>query len=261
MKRIMLMTAAWLLLMIVLLLTGCASGPDLRVGISPNYPPVVFMKDGELAGIEPELARQLGKQTGRRISYEIIPFDRLISALQEGRIDLVMAGMSVTPDRQKLVSFTDSYMKIGQMLLIREKDVRRFPHALFDQAAGVRVGVERGTTGEQFAIKTFTWGGLTHFDTTDAAVRALEQGGIDCFVHDAPTVWRFSADLATQRPGLIGLFEPLTDEPLAWAVRTNDRALLEQLNRELAIMKQNGTLQEILNRWVRTRIVTTGPSL
>lgn len=258
MKRITLMSAAWLLLMSGLLLPGCVTAPDLRIGISPDYPPVVFLKDGQPAGIEPELAVQLGKQINRRISYEIIPFDRLIPALQEGSIDLIMSGMSVTPERQKLVSFTDSYMKIGQMLLIREKDVRRFPHALFDQAAGVRVGVVKGTTGEQFATTTFTWGGLTHFDTTDAAVRALEQGGIDCFVHDAPTIWRFSADLATQRPGLIGLFEPLTDEPLAWAVRTSDRALLEQLNRELARMKQEGMLQQALNRWIRTRIVTKG---
>ncbi|MBV5350228.1 transporter substrate-binding domain-containing protein, partial [bacterium] len=149
----------------------------------------------------------------------------------------------------------DSYLKIGQMLLIREKDVKRFPKALFDQAAGVRVGVERGSTGEQYALKTFAWGGVTHFDTTEAGIRALEQGGIDCFVHDAPTVWRFSADFATQRPGLIGLFEPLTDEPLAWAVRKDDAALLQQLNKELGRMRSDGALQKILNKWIRARIM------
>jgi ABC-type amino acid transport substrate-binding protein len=213
------------------------------------------MKDGVLAGIEPDLAHQLGKQTGRAIRFEIIPFDRLFSSLQDGQIDLIMAGMSITPERQKRVSFTDSYLKIGQMLLIREKDVKRFPKALFDQSAGVRVGVERGSTGEQYALKSFAWSGLTHFDTTEAGVRALEQGGIDCFIHDAPTVWRFSADFATQRPGLIGLFEPMTDEPLAWAVRKNDQALLEQLNKELDRMKSERTLQRILDKWLRTRIV------
>jgi len=247
-------TTGSIVLLLLLLLAGCASGPDLRVGLSPSYPPLVFMKDGVLAGIEPDLARQLGKQTDRRIVYEIVPFDQLIPALQDGKIDLIMAGMSVTPERQQLISFADSYMKIGQMLLIREKDVKRFPNALFEQAVSVKVGVVKGTTGEQFALKTFAWGGLTHFDTTEAAVRALEEGGIDCFVHDAPTIWRFSADLATQRPGLIGLFEPLTDEPLAWAVRKTNQALLGQLNAELEKMRSNGTLQVILNKWIRTRV-------
>lgn len=254
MNRLKQITGLIVLLSLLLLLAGCASGPDLRVGIATNYPPLVFMDNGVPSGIEPDLARQLGKQTGRKIVYEIVPFDRLIQTLQDGKIDMIMAGMSVTPERQEKISFADSYMKIGQMLLIREKDVKRFPHALFEQSAGVRVGVVKGTTGEQFALKTLTWGGLTHFDSTEAAVRALEQGGIDCFVHDAPTIWRFSADLATQRPGLIGLFEPLTDEPLAWAVRKSDQALLGQLNAELQKMRNSGRLQDILNKWLRVKV-------
>lgn len=63
------------------LVGGCATAPDLRVGIAPSYPPLAFMQDGVLAGIEPDLAQQLAKQTGRRIKYEIIPFDRLIPSL------------------------------------------------------------------------------------------------------------------------------------------------------------------------------------
>lgn len=238
----------------VVLLGGCASGPDLRVGIAPSYPPLAFMQNGKLAGVEPELAARLGKQLNRGIRFEIMPFDRLIPGLQADRIDLIMAGMSVTPERQALVSFTEPYMKIGQMLLIREKDVTRFPRELHEKQSGVRIGVERGTTGEQYALNSFTWSSLTHFDTTEAGVRALEQGSIDCFVHDAPTVWRFSADPATLRPGLLGLFEPLTDEPLAWAVRKNDTALLAQLNTELAQMRQSGYLQDLLAKWMRTRV-------
>lgn len=243
-----------LVILAMMLLGGCASGPDLRVGISPNYPPLAFMQHGKLAGVEPELAAQLGKQLDRGIRFEILPFERLIPGLQAGQIDLIMAGMSITPERQALVNFTDSYLKIGQMLLIREKDITRFPKALHEKQSGVRIGVERGTTGEQYALNSFTWSSLTHFDTTEAGVRALEQGSIDCFVHDAPTVWRFSADPATLRPGLLGLFEPLTDEPLAWAVRKSDTALLARLNAELAQMKQSGYLQDLLAKWMRTRV-------
>ncbi len=239
----------------LMLIAGCASSPDLKIGIAPSYPPLAFMKDGSLAGIEPDLAEELFRQTGRGIKFEIMAFDHLIPSLKSGQIDMIMAGMSITPERQGLVSFTNSYMKTGQMLLIREKDLKRFPKILFNQAEATRIGVERGSTGEQYVLKSFVWGTVTHFDTTEAGVRALEQGSIDCFVHDAPTIWRFSADLANQRPGLVGLFEPLTDEPLAWAVRKNDQPLLIQMNREIERMRKEGTLQKILNKWLGTRIV------
>ncbi len=243
-----------LLLPCLLLLTGCASGPDLHVGIAPNYPPLAFLQNGVLAGVEPDLAQQIGKQTGRRIVYEILPFEQLLNSLQAGTVDVVMAGMSRTPERQAVVSFCDPYLQVGQMLLIREKDLSRFPKALFDQQAAVRIGVERGSTGEAYALKTFAWGAVVHFDSTEAGVRALEQGGIDCLIHDAPTIWRFSANLSTQHPGLVGLYEPLTDEPLAWAVRKQDTALLNLLNTELARMRQAGTLQAILHKWIPTRV-------
>lgn len=253
-KRFFNMKVVVLGMVAAFLLGGCASGPDLRVGIAANYPPLAFMQNGKLAGVEPELATQLGKQLNRGIRFEIMPFDRLIPGLQAGQIDVIMAGMSVTLERQALVSFSSPYMKIGQMLLIREKDVTRFPAELHNKQSGVRIGVERGTTGEQFALSSFTWSSLTHFDTTEAAVRALEQGSIDCFVHDAPTVWRFSADPTTLRPGLLGLFEPLTDEPLAWAVRKQDTALLALLNAELEQMRLSGYLQDLLGKWMRTRV-------
>lgn len=238
-----------------LLLSGCASAPALRVGIATHYPPITFMNNGVLEGVEHDLARELAKRTGRSIDFEILSFDHLIPALLEGKIDLIMSGMSDTEERRKLVSFADSYLQIGQMLLVREQDVRRFPEALHDKSANVRIGVKRGTTGEAFVLKTFAWGSITHFASTEEGVTALEQRSIDCFVHDAPTIWRFSANAATRRPGLLGLYEPLTDEPLAWAVRKTDTDLLVRLNAALAEMRKDGTLHKILVKWVPTQIL------
>src|SRR5215467_12367437 len=81
---------------------------QLRVGISPDYPPLAF-KDVRfgLVGIEVELANQLGKQMGKQIQFVEMPFPDLINALLEQKIDIIMSGMSVTTDRVKLVNFTD----------------------------------------------------------------------------------------------------------------------------------------------------------
>lgn len=243
-----------IIVLLIFMLSGCASVPPLRVGTSPNYPPIVFMQDGSLQGVDPDLAKLIEKQTGRSVTFDIIPFNRLIPSLQAGQIDLIMAGMSITPVRQSLISFSDSYVNVGQMLLVRDRDISRFPKALFDRTGNIRVGVERGTTGEQYALKTFNWGTTTHYNSINEAVSALEQGTIDCFIHDAPTIWRLSADLATKRPNLSGIFTPLTDEQLAWGVRKGDQALLELLNTQLARMKREGTLQDVLSHWIRTSI-------
>lgn len=238
-----------------LLISGCTSAPALRVGIATHYPPITFMNNGVLEGVEPALAKEVSVRTGRPVSFEIMAFEQLITALQENKIDLIMSGMSDTPERRKLVSFADSYLHIGQMLLVRDQDIRRFPTALHDKNSGVRIGVKQGTTGEAFVLKTFTWGSITHFASTEEGVAALEQRTIDCFVHDAPTIWRFSANAATRRQGLSGLYEPLTDEPLAWAVRKTDTDLLVRLNAVLAEMRKDGTLHKILVKWVPTQIL------
>lgn len=240
--------------LLVSVLASCTSVPTLRVGTAPNYPPIVFMQNGRLQGIEPDLAKHLQKRTGHIITYDLMPFNRLIPALQAGQIDLIMAGMSITPPRQSLISFTDSYVNVGQMLLVRTHDIRQFPKALLDQTANIRIGVERGTTGEQYALKTFGSGTINHYNSIDDAVRALEQGSIDCFIHDAPTIWRLSTDRVTRHQNLSGIFTPLTDEQIAWGVRKGDQALLNQLNSCLAELKQDGTLQDILSHWIRSSI-------
>lgn len=240
--------------LLIMGITACSSTPPLRVGITISYPPLCFMQNGNLQGVEYDLATELGKITGRKIKFEILQFDRLFPSLETGQIDIAMAGISDTAERRQLVDFSESYLTIGQMLLIREKDVARFPRMLTDKGSDVRIGVKRGTTGEKLVLERFSWGTVVHFDTTESAVNALESGGIDCFVHDAPTVWRFSADPAYQRPGVTGLFEPLSREPLAWGVRKGNRSLLTEVNGALQRMRGDGRLQEIISRWLKVRI-------
>ena len=104
---------------------GTAAQDELRVGIAGNYPPLAFKQDGELAGIEVEFARQLGTELGLTIRLVELPFPDLIPALLANRIDVIMSGMSITPEREKLVSFTDSYLRVGQMRLMRRADADR----------------------------------------------------------------------------------------------------------------------------------------
>jgi ABC-type amino acid transport substrate-binding protein len=256
-RRIVLPLLAAILLGLCLGLAGCAglgpgAGGVLRVGTAANYPPVVFEHEGEIVGIEAELAHRLGEAIGRRIEFVRIPFVDLIDALEAGEVDVVMSGLSVTPERAERVRFTMPYMQIGQLALIRSADLARFGRIQRIRRSGTRVGFERGTTGERFVANELPSALSFAFDSVEDGLRSLRAGRIDYFVHDAPTVWRIAADL--NYADLHGLFRPLTEESVAWAVRRDDVALANTLDATLARWKQEGLIEPIVQHWIPVRI-------
>src|SRR5690606_24540440 len=99
------------------------NGPKpLRVGSSGTYPPFTFAEAGILKGIEIDFARALANEIGRPVAIVQVPFPDLIGELNAGRIDVAMPGMSITPRREALVSFTTPYLEVGQMALVRTED-------------------------------------------------------------------------------------------------------------------------------------------
>src|SRR5262245_11470139 len=104
-----------LLLLGLIFLTACGSGSStptsLRVGTSGDYAPLTFVEGGQLKGVEIDFANELAKETGRKLELVQMPFVELIPALEGGKIDVIMSGMSVTSERKEKVEFTDPYLQ------------------------------------------------------------------------------------------------------------------------------------------------------
>lgn len=235
---------------------GCAglgdNRPVLRVGVAPDYPPVVYEQDGEIVGIEADLARLIGTSLGRRIEFARLPFTELIPALERGEVDVLMSGLSITPERAERVAFTDPYMEVGQLTLIRSRDLARFSRIQSLQRTGARVGYERGTTGERYVATRLTRSESFGFDSVEEGIRSLRSDRIDYFIHDAPTVWRIAGD--PRQRDLHGLYRPLTEEQLAWAVRKDDHGLRSLLNATLSHHQREGLIDPIVQRWIPVRV-------
>jgi len=226
---------------------------ELRVGITPNYPPLIFKQGQEIKGVEADMAAAVSQHFDLPLVYVEKPFDKLIRALNEGEIDIIMSGMSITKKRGLVVQFVEPYMNVGQMVIIRKADKNRFnspKEAIY--VNGLRVGYEHGTTGMTFAVNTLLLAELVKFNSADDGLAALRKGKIAAFIHDSPTAWRIAEN--TSDSDLMALTEPLTKEPLAWAVRKDDHALLDALNTLVADWKKSGTMQKILGRWVSVSI-------
>jgi polar amino acid transport system substrate-binding protein len=240
-------------------LTACSGGgfltrarPPLRVGVSPDYPPVVFEQQGEIVGIEADLARSVGTSLGRRIEFARYPFPELLGALERGEIDVIMSGLSITPERAARVRFTEPYMELGQLALIRSRDLARFGRVNTIRRAGARVGYQRGTTGERFVAEGLPRSTSFAFESVEEGLRNLRAGRIDFFVHDAPTIWRIAGDVSQR--DLHGLYKPLTQEQIAWAVRAGNDALREQLDEAITQWKKEGLIEPVVQRWIPVRV-------
>jgi ABC-type amino acid transport substrate-binding protein len=240
-----------------LVATACAGGKlglhgELRVGIQVDYPPLAFRSEGEIAGVEAEFAEKIGIALNRRVRFVILDRRELIRALEQDQVDVVMAGLSMTTERQQRVRFIEPYLEVGQMAILRRDQVAKLGRVSELERAGRRVGFVGGTTGELYVRRALTSSVPISFSSVEEGKQAVRNGSIGYFVHDAPTAWRLGMD--SDERDLLGLFRPLTREYLAWAVQKDDAGLANQLDALVRSWKTQGEIHPIVTKWVPVRV-------
>ncbi len=249
------------LALLVFFLGGCSSLgieskpkpllASLRVGIYPAYPPMIFKQGDEIKGAEADFARRLAKTLGREAEFVELRWDELIPALTEKKIHIIMSGMTITEARKVRVNFTAPYLKIGQVALMRAEDSAQFNSLASIQESFATIGVVQGTTGETYVRAHFLKAAqIISFPAASDARYLLVNRKIDLFVHDGPSVaWLVSANEGV----LKGFWEPFDEEYLGWAVNREDQDLLRKANSVLSNWQKDGTLKEVLGRWLPYR--------
>jgi polar amino acid transport system substrate-binding protein len=251
-----------MILMISGLVAGCAGSSEkaavpadesiLRIGVSTNYPPLIFKQGEEVKGAEADLARELAAYLGKKPVFVEVEWADQIDQLVAGNTDIIMAGMSVTQERMYRINFSKAYFKTGQMALVDNKPV--FQHldnfaALRAQVVSMRVGVVENTTGEIYVVENLNMARkIVRYKSSAAALDALKGDKIHMLVHDGVRILMLEAANKSYGFKKIPLF--LTDEYIAWGVRKNDDALLKSANTFLDEIKRNGKLKDILSRWI-----------
>lgn len=251
-----------LVLFISGIMAGCVGSsekagvpPDeniLRIGVSTNFPPLIFEQDGAIKGAEADLARELASYLGKEPVFVAVGWENQLDWLVDGETDIIMSGMSVTEERMYSINFTKAYFKTGQMVLLGNNPqfqyLDNYP-ALRAQVVSMHVGVVQNTTGEIYTMEKLNMARkVVRYQTSEAAVKALIENKIDCLVYDGVGVLMLEA--ANKHHGFRKVPIFLTDEYIAWGVRKNDRALLESANTFLDEIKRNGKMKEILARWI-----------
>ena len=226
----------------------------LRVGMTPGVPPLHYYSEGRLVGVDPDSARTVAEILSRRLEIVPLPANQLRPALLDGDIDVIMSGLVMENAVNSNLIFAEPYLRAGQMAILHETAVTGFgqPWAIYRE--GVRIGVEPDSTGETFAERELRDARISGFASKEAAFTALRERDIDLYIHDAATSWSLaSSDMQTD---LISLYRPLTDEHLAWAVAPDNPGLLRDLNQALNLMRANGALNYIVDRWIPVEVTS-----
>ncbi len=243
----------WMLLIVGM--AGCGSSeekepevPPLRVGVTPDYPPIIFKNGTRFDGVEADLARALGAELGRPVEFvEIERRPLLLTELQTRGVDILMSGVSITRARKLQVAFADPYLANALMGMTKVEKAAEFDTKEKILATKARVGVQRGTTADSFVQRNCPNAKRVALGRPDGAIMEFQRDWIDVFIHDAHSIaWLVSNNEANYVP----LLEPLQTEWMAWAVRRADQQLLGEVNAVLRAWKENGVLEGVLRRWL-----------
>lgn len=248
----------FILSLVVAVFFVCATAPQsgaktsegsqaLRVGVTPDFPPLVFRQGDHVAGIETELAMMLGEELGRPVKFVEMKWDSQISGLLEGQTDIIMSSMTITRERQVRIAFAEPFLKSGLVAAVRAEDVPKYPTIESITNVIGSVGFVPNTTSESFVRKNFPYAQQHYLKYPRQAVNELQQRRIEMFIGDAPTViWLVSENESS----IAGIWKPLNEERLAWGIRKDDPDLLARVNAALAKFRLDGRLERVLQKWL-----------
>ena len=215
----------------------------LIMSTNAAFPPYEMTTDsGEFEGIDVETAQAIADKLGLELQIDDMDFDAALLAVQQGKSDMVMAGVTVTDERQNVMDFTDSYATGIQSIIVKEdSDI-----ASVDDLAGKKIGTQRGTTGYLYCSDDFGDENVVAYDNGLTAVQMLNNGQVDCVVIDNAPAKEFVA----ANPGLKLLDTAYVEENYAIGVGKGNTELKDAINTALEELKADGTLQAIVDKYI-----------
>lgn len=220
----------------------------LIVGMEVEYYPFEYADTkGEPMGFDVDLAKLIAQELGVKLEIKDMEWTGLIPALQSGKVDLVISGMTRTLERAKAITFTEPYFTTGLCVLLSAKRAADVNSVEQLNASGRILAVKTGTTGDLVATKRFPNAAINRFKDETACVREVVEGRADAFFYDQISIAKHHAqNKSTTR----AILKPFTYEPFAMALRKGDFDFLNWLNTFLDTIKGDGRYDELYKKHI-----------
>ena len=228
---------------------GLVSAGKLTIGVSPDFPPFDNMENGNYVGLDIDLAKDLADKLGLEVEYKNLQFDAIVPAVAAGgQVDLGISGITVEPDREKQVNFSDSYYIDDQCIVVMKDNTSVTAD---DQSAlnvaGVTIAVQSGTTGESYAKENFPNATTQPYGNATDCFAAMQAGQAQAVVTNKAVGKQMVADAYTDAQVVK---EIATGEEYACAVSKDNDALLSAVNDAIKQLQDDGKLDALVKKYL-----------
>ncbi len=223
---------------------------QLVVGTSSGFPPFEMIDNatGNVIGLDMDIAKAIANDLNVSLKIQdFSDFGALIGAVKGGQVDMVLAGMSITDERNQSVSFSNPYYKADQAIIVRNDSSIASPADL----TGKTIAVNTGTTGASWVddnlVKTgnVSASDVKSYGTASTTVVALTTGAVDAVVIDAPVARTY----VNQTSGIKVVYNIVTDENYGIAMNKNDKDLVDRVNIVLKNLQDSGQMDQLIKTW------------
>ncbi|GAB6182014.1 basic amino acid ABC transporter substrate-binding protein [Desulfotomaculum defluvii] len=244
------------LLALALVVVGCAGKEEAKspaqeggnkklvAAADATFAPFEFADaSGKYVGFDLDLIDAIAKEMGYQLEFQSMAFDGIIPALQSSQVDCAVTAMTITPERQKVVNFSEPYYKAGQIVVVQASNNE--VNSIVD-LKGKTIAVQSGTTGAMEAEKATDKGKVTYFTGADQALQELKNGAADAVIIDYPVAAYFIQQ-GNKEVKMVG--DIMSSEEYGIAVPKDKEQILDDINTGLKKIKENGKYAEIYKKW------------
>ncbi len=221
---------------------------ELIVGTAGSMPPFnMTTKGGEIIGFDIDLAQYLADGMGVDLKLEVMPFADLLPALENGKVDMIISAMTITPERNLKFSFVGPYFVSGKAFLTKKEKIASAQEVSEINSPDITLAALNGSTSQFFVQEALPKARLVKTQNYDQAVAMVIGDKVDALVADYPIC--LVSLMRYPNKGLFSLLTPLTYEPFGIAMPASDPHLVNWVENFLNTMRESGALDDLKARW------------
>lgn len=235
-----------LLFMTFLSLVSFGKVEKLYVGTNAEFYPFEYLEDGKIVGFDAELIEAIGKKLNKEIVWKNMAFDGLLPALQSKKIDVIIAGMTATPERKKFVNFSDPYFVSNQMIIVNTDDEKSKDITSYETLPNHSVGVVLGYTGD-VAVSKLENVDVQRFNGASEAIMSLKAKKVQAVVIDSEPAKNY----VKNNKGLKLISTDIAKEEYSIAVSKENKKLAEDINSAYKELVNDGTFEKLITKYFK----------
>ena len=221
------------------------SGETITVASDIAYAPFEYVENGEPVGFDIDLMREIGRRAGFTPEFQNVTFDGIVPGLGNNLYDAAISAMTITPEREESIDFSDPYFNADQSLLVPADSGILSVDDLADTVVGVQLGTTGASTAEEYQAAGQV-GEVRTFDTIEDALAALDDGDVDAVINNLP----ISQNRADQSDGRLKVVETIPTGEQYGIAFPKDSELVDPVNEALDEIKDDGTYEKIYKKWI-----------